>query len=1220
MSGDPPLNAGAMTDDGGVKSMPLPGYALQAELPPLKVFEQLKMAEVPTVSGIIAPWAVRKCGYLVKTSLHTHSSHSMKQGGRSITSVLREAAGRAALHIKSPLDFGHHSSNAHGSQSSSNTSSLYLPPMSRTDSSSSSYAEEEEHAVFFVEIREHYMLFYAIAPAMNTQPTSPLIASTFNTDSMIPLPPPKDPVRPLSPTTSRIPPSMAPRETSKAISKFFKKTHEYVQNKRRPSVVDLRQLQMGKPSSSTSHSSLNPISRPSSPMLEREARQSFESARSTTHPMSVQELKRAPRTLFTYLSLREATVELRNISTPPAQAEVSRSAIFLTVPLNDPHSGGRQHILQYHTFHLDILSDGPDAFQSAETANDLFHSMARSESLFRAREADEWVMAVREAAAAAVARDEKKGPSSVKSLPESSHPNFLIAKGGDGGKAFDMGKVPSLPSQMMQSVHDAPHMNRSAGFGLSKSVPAADSPLHSETLPITPPKSPLLSKPSFIELPSTAPASPPSSFLPGKFVQGGVSADGERQSVWKSYWKVGGGGAEEGTNSVISSKPRDKRGKDWKRGHANNNNSVELTGGTSSFGIIGVPTDVPASAVHPLSQIEGLDHSVTSGNQGKTIFPLFNRPIWAQRGQNALDGARKDKDGVSSSSTTLLNRSGTINSRGSTLKRKVTATERPPSRSTQVSGSGVISPEVPVLLQKCVRLLEEIGLETEGLYRISGSAVTVDRLRKLFEADASQVQLLPPASTSSLASSQIQGSNVSKIRRGSRHSLSDAHSPVRSSCDVNGSKEPLDPSKMNTQKSQGAVKALSPKSALTRTGEGPQSGPPTCLYDNDVHVVTGVIKGFLREGLPPDKEPLCPLNLYEGFIAAAQIETWRERMIAMQDMVHLLPPKHFATMKFLCEHLQRVASCSAQNKMTQKNISIIFGPTLLRPPPALDTIQRMMTDMPFQCKVVETLLEQTEWLFGSIEYEDAEVEEDEAMSHPNSDVARDANAGIGYFDLFENEGVRRSIDVPVSEVSSQISATVEVEAPPLSPSNVSPIDSSPTVVDDIDSKQAKKDRRRGHFGGMETSFAPAGNPTSFPLWEQFKDLPHRPMSRESQRDADDDREAKSKLRRSKTLFPSASPSSPHFSKRPPSTASSTASRSQRRLSTSAVSPADTKLQLPGESTFGGMRHAGHSFDTKSGSLGFDEVFEPTKDAFRLSLNLDLTLSSFLDVDRVNTSA
>ena len=39
------------------------------------------------------------------------------------------------------------------------------------------------------------------------------------------------------------------------------------------------------------------------------------------------------------------------------------------------------------------------------------------------------------------------------------------------------------------------------------------------------------------------------------------------------------------------------------------------------------------------------------------------------------------------------------------------------------------------------------------------------------------------------------------------------------------------------------------------------------LYDNDVHVLAGVVKSFLRDGLPPSMEPILPLDLYESFIA-----------------------------------------------------------------------------------------------------------------------------------------------------------------------------------------------------------------------------------------------------------------------------------------------------------------------------------------------------------------
>ncbi|KAI8803896.1 Rho GTPase activation protein, partial [Cladochytrium replicatum] len=102
------------------------------------------------------------------------------------------------------------------------------------------------------------------------------------------------------------------------------------------------------------------------------------------------------------------------------------------------------------------------------------------------------------------------------------------------------------------------------------------------------------------------------------------------------------------------------------------------------------------------------------------------------------------------------------------------------------------------------------------------------------------------------------------------------------------------------------------------------------LYDNDVHVVTGVIKGYLRDGLPPDKEPICTYNLYDAFIEAAQMDDWRAKMITIQDLVHSLPARHFACLKYVCEHLRRVSLQSPINKMSIRNLSIIFGPNLLK--------------------------------------------------------------------------------------------------------------------------------------------------------------------------------------------------------------------------------------------------------------------------------------------------
>jgi hypothetical protein len=129
-------------------------------------------------------------------------------------------------------------------------------------------------------------------------------------------------------------------------------------------------------------------------------------------------------------------------------------------------------------------------------------------------------------------------------------------------------------------------------------------------------------------------------------------------------------------------------------------------------------------------------------------------------------------------------------------------------------------------------------------------------------------------------------------------------------------------------------------------------------------------------------------------------------MIAIQDLVQMLPVDHAITLQFVCEHLHRIASYSEQNKMSNRNLSIIFGPTLLRPPPHLDSLQRVMQDMPFQCSVVEVLISYADWVFGPIEYEEdavvinedapADVQEPVFETTPdvNYQAVRDRSSGL----------------------------------------------------------------------------------------------------------------------------------------------------------------------------------------------------------------------------------
>ncbi|CBQ69004.1 related to GTPase-activating protein beta-chimerin [Sporisorium reilianum SRZ2] len=137
----------------------------------------------------------------------------------------------------------------------------------------------------------------------------------------------------------------------------------------------------------------------------------------------------------------------------------------------------------------------------------------------------------------------------------------------------------------------------------------------------------------------------------------------------------------------------------------------------------------------------------------------------------------------------------------------------------------------------------------------------------------------------------------------------------------------------------------------------------------DINIVAGCLKLWFRE-LP---EPLLTHELYSGFIEAAKIDNDRLRHIRLHECVNELPDANYATLKYLMAHLDRVKAMEALNQMSASNLAIVFGPTLLSPPPAgYDDggvngggvgggIQ--IHDMSFQCRAVETILDKYREIF-----------------------------------------------------------------------------------------------------------------------------------------------------------------------------------------------------------------------------------------------------------------
>ncbi|PWY98116.1 RhoGAP-domain-containing protein [Testicularia cyperi] len=137
----------------------------------------------------------------------------------------------------------------------------------------------------------------------------------------------------------------------------------------------------------------------------------------------------------------------------------------------------------------------------------------------------------------------------------------------------------------------------------------------------------------------------------------------------------------------------------------------------------------------------------------------------------------------------------------------------------------------------------------------------------------------------------------------------------------------------------------------------------------DINIVAGCLKLWFRE-LP---EPLLTHDLYSGFIEAAKIENDRLRHIRLHEKVNELPDANYATLKYLMGHLDKVKSLEHVNQMSTSNLAIVFGPTLLSPPPAgygadgQDGAPAqnggMIHDMSFQCRAVETILDKYREIF-----------------------------------------------------------------------------------------------------------------------------------------------------------------------------------------------------------------------------------------------------------------
>jgi RalA-binding protein 1 len=97
----------------------------------------------------------------------------------------------------------------------------------------------------------------------------------------------------------------------------------------------------------------------------------------------------------------------------------------------------------------------------------------------------------------------------------------------------------------------------------------------------------------------------------------------------------------------------------------------------------------------------------------------------------------------------------------------------------------------------------------------------------------------------------------------------------------------------------------------------------------DVHAVASLFKLYLRE-LPTT---VLTRELHIEFLRVLDLDDKKDKIVAFNALVHRLPPPNFALLRALSQYLLEVVNNSEKNKMSVRNVGIVFAPTLNIPAP-----------------------------------------------------------------------------------------------------------------------------------------------------------------------------------------------------------------------------------------------------------------------------------------------
>ncbi len=143
----------------------------------------------------------------------------------------------------------------------------------------------------------------------------------------------------------------------------------------------------------------------------------------------------------------------------------------------------------------------------------------------------------------------------------------------------------------------------------------------------------------------------------------------------------------------------------------------------------------------------------------------------------------------------------------------------------------------------------------------------------------------------------------------------------------------------------------------------------------------------IQRQLPDGVVPHTKMDDFLSLQRSSPKEPSPENLSTLRDLIHTLPPANYGTLKYLVQHLAKVANHRDANKMTPVSLSIVFGPNIFHCGDGLEGLQLQGYSNSTVCRMILY----NEVLFGGVEEVKVRKKSSPVKPRPYSEHIADRN-------------------------------------------------------------------------------------------------------------------------------------------------------------------------------------------------------------------------------------